>query len=136
MWIRIIERIKPSIYRESFLYVFWSAVNLAFAMVLLFILHHFMPVLIANSIATTTSVVVAYFVNSRMVFHTEYQLSGFLKFMFMRIGTIGIDFIGMWFLLNLGFALFIAKPVVVFTNTTINFLFSKFYIFKKFKGTS
>jgi putative flippase GtrA len=89
-----------------------------------------LPDLAANTVAFFIAVTFAYWTNTVFVFHKKISASTFLHFLGMRIGTIFIDNGGMWLLLSLGTNNLIAKCVVNGIIIVLNYIFSKFFIFK------
>lgn len=88
--------------------------------------------LFSNTMAFFIAVQFAYFANTKYVFKTNFTKENFLQFWGMRIGTIIIDNIGLLFLLNLGVGRFISKAVVNVVIIIMNYIFSKFFIYKKY----
>lgn len=88
-------------------------------------------ILIANTLAFFIAVLFAYFTNSKYVFQAHPSRENFLKFMSMRIGTLFIDDGGMMLLASWGWSDLVAKCVINALIIGINYLVSKFFIFKK-----
>lgn len=87
--------------------------------------------LIANTIAFFVAVQFAYFTNTKYVFKTVFTKQNFLQFWSMRIGTIFIDNIGLILLINIGIERLMAKSIVNIIIIVLNYIFSKFFIYKK-----
>ena len=85
----------------------------------------------ANTIAFFITVQVAYVTNTHFVFHQPFTRKNFIQFWGMRIGVILVDDGGMWLLLSIGWNNFVAKCVVNVVGIILNYLFSKFIIYKK-----
>jgi putative flippase GtrA len=128
----MIERIESMLkkHRETISYLICGAltvaVNTALYLGFALIVHD----MIANTIAFFLAVLFAYFTNSLLVFKHKLSWLTLGQFFGMRIGTILIDDGGMWLLLSLGCSGLIAKCVVNVVIIVINYLISKFYIFK------
>ena len=85
----------------------------------------------ANTIAFFLAVQFAYLTNTYFVFRQPFTRKNFLQFWGMRIGTILIDNGGMWLLLSFSWNNLLAKCMVNAVVILLNYLFSKFIIFKK-----
>ena len=85
----------------------------------------------ANTVAFFISVQVAYMTNTRFVFRQPFTRKNFLQFWGLRIGVIFVDDGGMWLLLTQGWNNFLAKCVINVVGIILNYLCSKFIIFKK-----
>ncbi|MDR1245409.1 MAG: GtrA family protein [Clostridiales Family XIII bacterium] len=117
-------------HRETIAYIICGAltvaVNTALYLGFALIVHD----MIANTIAFFLAVLFAYFTNCMLVFKQRPSWLTLVRFFGMRIGTILIDDGGMWLLLSLGCAGLVAKCIVNAVIIVINYLVSKFYIFK------
>lgn len=89
-----------------------------------------LKVLIANTIAFILSVLFAYLTNTKFVFQSDYTWKNFRQFFFMRIGTILIDNFGMLLFISIGINKLFAKMVVNAVIIVLNYIFSKFIIYK------
>lgn len=87
--------------------------------------------LIANTIAFFLAVQFAYCTNTKFVFKTNFTKRNFIQFWAMRIGTIIIDNIGLLILINIGCSQFVSKTLINIIIIIINYMCSKFYIYKK-----
>ncbi|WP_195282980.1 GtrA family protein [Harryflintia acetispora] len=87
--------------------------------------------MIANTIAFFWLYKFAYMTNTKFVFKAKFTKKNFLKFWGMRIGTIFIDNGGMWILLAVSTHKLVAKCAVNTIVIILNYLFSKFFIYKK-----
>lgn len=87
--------------------------------------------LAANTAAFFISVLYAYITNSMFVFGVKCTWHSFRDFFGMRIGTILIDNGGLLLLVRLGINDMLAKCVVNVIIIGLNYIFSKFFIFKK-----
>ena len=85
----------------------------------------------SNTIAFVIAVLFAYWSNTKIVFQTEFTFKNFSKFWLMRIGTLIIDDIGMIILVSLSIEKMIAKFGVNIIIILVNYLCSKFIVFKK-----
>lgn len=89
------------------------------------------PELWANTLAFFIAVQYAYMTNTKFVFRRRFTRKNFLEFWGMRIGTLLIDDGGMWLLLRLSVGDIAAKCAVNFLVIVVNYLCSKFYIFRR-----
>lgn len=87
--------------------------------------------LAANTLAFFLAVQFAYMTNTKFVFKAKFTKRNFLQFWGMRIGTIFIDNGGMWLLLAFGINKLAAKCAVNVLVIVLNYIFSKFFIYKK-----
>lgn len=119
-------------HRELTRYLFFGVlsvlVNTATFLLLDKLLRH---ELIANTIAFLVTVQFAYLTNTKFVFKTAYTIQNFFQFWGMRIGTILIDNGGLWLLLTMKTQKLVAKCAVNIIVIGLNYLFSKFVIYKK-----
>lgn len=121
-------------HRELFRYGFWGVmtvlVNTAVYLGLAFLVGN----LGANTIAFFSAVLFAYITNTKFVFHDKFTKKNFLQFWGIRIGTLVIDDGGMWLLLAVNCDRLLAKCVVNVIVIVLNYIFSKFCIYKKSDG--
>ncbi|MBP0956431.1 MAG: GtrA family protein [Oscillospiraceae bacterium] len=131
----MIEAVKKILikYEETILYLIFGFFTVVVNTVLYLSLSLFLNDIIANSIAFVLSVLFAYWTNSKFVFKNPILWETFIKFFGMRIGTILIDNGGMWLLLYLNCNKLISKCAVNIIIIVLNYIFSKFFIFKKRK---
>ena len=120
-------------YEETILYLIFGFLTVVVNTVLYLSLSLILDDIIANSIAFVLSVLFAYWTNSKFVFKNPLSKETFIKFFGMRIGTILIDNGGMWLLLYLNCNKLISKCAVNIIIIVLNYIFSKFFIFKKRK---
>jgi putative flippase GtrA len=117
-------------HRETVAYLICGAltvaVNTALYLGLALVLHD----MVANTIAFFLAVLFAYFTNSLFVFGHKLSWLTLVRFFGMRIGTILIDDGGMWLLLLINCDKLLAKCLVNIVIIVLNYLFSKFYIFR------
>ncbi len=126
---KIIYLIKK--YREAIAYLFFGAVTVLVNILLFTLFDLFFGEITANTIAFMLSVQFAYMTNTRFVFRAPYTKQNFLQFWGMRIGTILIDNGGMWLLLAMELNKFTAKCLVNVIIIVLNYIFSKFFIYRK-----
>lgn len=129
----IIELLRK--HRETIAYLFFGGLTVLVNILLFALFDLFFKELTANTIAFLLSVQFAYMTNTRFVFCTPYTRRNFVQFWVMRIGTIFIDNGGMWILLAMDSNKFIAKCLVNVIIIVLNYIFSKFFIYRK-KGSS
>ena len=94
-------------------------------------LEQIIPQLLANLLAFLCATIFAFWANSRFVFFSPCEWKRFLEFMTMRIGTMIIDSVGMWYFLSLNWDDIVAKIIMNVVVIVLNYLFSKLIIFKK-----
>lgn len=95
---------------------------------------------VANTIAVATSIVFAYFVNSRFVFESmadtfKGRFYEFCKFVGARLSTMVIEVGGVWLLVEkMGLSEFWTKTILIqIIVLVLNYFFSKFLVFTKKK---
>ncbi|MDD2957050.1 MAG: GtrA family protein [Lachnospiraceae bacterium] len=129
-----------SLYNNSVIrYIFFGGLTTLVNLVVYYILRTAfdMNLVIANFISVATSIIFAYFVNSRFVFcsmaenfHQRFQ--EFVKFVSARLSTMVIEIGGVWFLAEvLHMNDMIGKFIIQFVVLALNYLFSKFLVFTK-----
>ena len=129
--IKKIERLFQK-YVELIRYGFWGVMTVIVNTAVYMGFSFFgMDDLWANTVAFFVAVQFAYITNTHFVFRQPFTRKNFLQFWGMRIGTILIDNGGMWLLLSLDWNNLLAKCVVNAVVIILNYVFSKFIIFKK-----
>lgn len=125
-------------YREVILYIIFGALTTAVNYLIYLILRFFgVDIYITNFCAWVGAVLFAYFTNRGIVFRS--QLTGFserfkelLAFYSARIFSLVIETILMYvFIEILHWNEFIVKLAVQFVVIALNYIFSKFFVFKK-----
>ena len=89
------------------------------------------PLLYSNTIAFFIAVVFAYYTNTKFVFNDKFTKKNFISFMSMRISTLFIDNIGLYYLVSISVDELIAKSIINIIIILINYICSKFIIYKK-----
>lgn len=89
------------------------------------------PLLYSNTIAFFIAVVFAYYTNTKFVFNDTFTKKNFISFMSMRISTLFIDNIGLYYLVSISVDELIAKSIINIIIILINYICSKFIIYKK-----
>lgn len=89
------------------------------------------PLLYANTVAFFIAVLFAYYTNTKYVFNDKFTKKNFISFMSMRIGTLFIDNVGLYYLVSISVDELIAKSIINIIIILINYICSKFIIFKK-----
>lgn len=119
-------------YREIFAYLIFGVLTVVVNTVV-FLIFSELPIgdMWANTIAFFIAVQFAYMTNTKFVFRDKYTKENFLKFWGMRIGTIFIDNGGMWLLLSMDCNKILAKCFVNVVVIVLNYIFSKFFIYKR-----
>jgi putative flippase GtrA len=123
-------------HRETVAYLLCGALTVAVNTALYLGLALLWHDMIANTIAFFVAVLFAYFTNSVFVFRHRLSWLTLGQFFGMRIGTILIDDGGLWLLLLLHCDRLVAKCIVNVVIIVLNYMFSKFYIFKDKKQRS
>ena len=118
-------------HRETISYLFFGGLTVLVNILLFALFDLFFGEITANTVAFLLSVQFAYMTNTKFVFQAPYTKQNFLQFWGMRIGTIFIDNGGMWLLLTVGCNKFIAKCIVNVIVIVLNYIFSKFFIYRK-----
>ncbi|MDH6363615.1 putative flippase GtrA [Enterococcus sp. PF1-24] len=126
-------------YWEAFSYLFFGGVTTVVNIAVFSLLHYTLTIdwMIANTVAWFISVLVAFITNKLWVFQTKSEnlshlLWEFVKFVFYRILSLGIDNGVMWlFIDKLGWSTFIVKILAQIVVVVANYAFSKLFIFKK-----
>lgn len=132
----MIELIKKLLkkYEELIRYGFWGVMTVVCNVAAYYGLSLVTNDIAANTIAFFIAVMFAYFTNTIFVFRQKVSLKTFLGFWGMRIGTLLIDDGGMWLLLFIGWNNLVAKCFVNVVIIVINYICSKFIIYRK-KGS-
>lgn len=121
-------------YKETILYLFFGGLTVAVNIVLFALFDWLkLPLLWSNTLAFILAVLFAYYTNTKYVFEANFTKANFLQFFGMRITTIFIDNGGMLLLVGLGMNKFIAKILINVMIIILNYIFSKFFIYKKEK---
>ena len=121
-------------HQETLAYLFFGSLTVLFNTVVFLIFDLWLDEILANTLAFLLSVQFAYMTNTWFVFKMPFTKANFLKFWGMRIGTILIDNAGLWVLLALECNKLIAKCVINIIIIILNYIFSKFFIYKRKEG--
>ncbi|MCH5203632.1 MAG: GtrA family protein [Oscillospiraceae bacterium] len=129
----MLNKIKPLLhkYAETLRYLFWGVMTVVVNTAVYYGLSLFTDDIAANTVAFIAAVMFAYFTNTLLVFRQKLSWKTFFSFWGMRIGTLLIDDGGMWLLLYWGWNNLIAKCLVNAIIIVLNYLFSKFIIYRK-----
>lgn len=120
--------------KETISYTFFGILTVVVNTVVFLMLDHYgYSLLISNTIAFIVAVQFSYMTNTKFVFHVKYTIKNLKQFWLMRIGTIFVDNIGMYVLLFISTDKIIAKCIVNIIIIGINYLCSKFIIFRHAK---
>lgn len=131
MFEKIIALLKK--YEETVRYLICGVLTVIVNTVLYMLLAIFLKDITANTISFFLSVLFAYFTNSIFVFRNPISKETFFKFFGMRIGTLLIDNGGMWLLLKINVNRLFSKCAVNIIIIVLNYIFSKFWIFRSGK---
>lgn len=119
-------------YKELILYGFFGVLTVIVNIIsfkLLLILN--IPLLYANTVAFFIAVLFAYYTNTKYVFNDKFTKKNFISFISMRISTLFIDNMGLYYLVSISVDELIAKSIINIIIILINYICSKFIIFKK-----
>lgn len=119
-------------YKELILYGFFGVLTVIVNIIsfkLLLILNT--PLLYANTVAFFIAVLFAYYTNTKYVFNDKFTKKNFISFISMRVGTLFIDNIMLYYLVSMSVDELIAKSIINIIIILINYICSKFIIFKK-----
>lgn len=116
---------------ELIAYLFFGVCTVIVNTLTYYLLSLKMDMLMANTIAFFVAVMFAYIVNTKFVFRDTFTKTNFTKFWLMRVSTLLIDNGGMSLLLWIEINDLIAKCFVNIIIIVLNYLFSKFVIYKK-----
>ncbi len=128
--------------RETILYVVFGGVTTVVNIVVFQLCYNLLGIheLIANTLAWIAAVLVAYITNKLWVFesHTK-TVAAFLQeiglFFGARLLSFGVDQLGIWLMVSvLSFHSGLAKIITNIIVLIMNYLFSKWFIFKKDKA--
>lgn len=123
-------------YKSIINYIFFGVCTTLVNLVVYYILTRLgMERTVANFISITLSILFAYFVNARYVFNSKvqgfkkvfYELS---KFFSSRLFTMAIEILGVEAMVYIGLNDFVAKIITQFIVIVVNYLISKFLVFK------
>lgn len=117
--------------RETLAYLIFGVLTVAVNILSYELLSLLFGMLAANTLAFFIAVFFAYWTNSTFVFRVQHTWKNFLQFMGMRIGTLLIDNGGMYLLIHLAVNDFFAKCIVNVIIIVINYVASKWIIFRK-----
>ncbi|ENY8397179.1 TPA: GtrA family protein [Clostridioides difficile] len=117
-------------YNEGIAYIIFGILTVIVNTVAFMLCSNFFGILEANTIAFFIAVLFAYFTNTKYVFKTKNTLKKFIAFLGMRLFTLIFDNLGMLILINMGIDELISKISVNFLVILLNYIFSKFMIFK------
>lgn len=118
--------------KETFLYLFFGGLTVLVNIAVFTALDSAgFDVLFSNTIAFFIAVAFAYYTNTKYVFESQFTFANFTQFFGMRITTILIDNGGMFLLIYWGVHKLFAKIIVNVVIIILNYICSKFFIFKK-----
>lgn len=117
--------------RETLTYLVFGVLTVVVNILSYELLSIVFGMLAANTLAFFIAVFFAYWTNSTFVFRVQHTWKNFLQFMGMRIGTLLIDNGGMYLMIHLAVNDFFAKCIVNVVIIVINYVASKWIIFRK-----
>lgn len=124
---------------EVFLYLFFGGLTTLVNFICYFLCREVfsLTIFVSNLAATVIAILFAFFTNKIFVFQSETKDSQesvleFLKFIFFRVLSFGLDYGTLAFCVRLiGLNEFIGKLISQIVVIVANYLFSKLFIFKK-----
>lgn len=135
--LKIKEIIKKVLTKEVILYIVFGVLTTLVNLGVFYILANILKLNnnISNILAIMTSVIVAYFTNKDMVFHSKAnkfsaKIKEFLKFIAGRIVTMIIEWGGCAILFLLPIPQMLSKLLMTIIVIILNFFISKFFAFK------
>ncbi|MGO0906043.1 GtrA family protein [Clostridioides difficile] len=117
-------------YSEGIAYIIFGILTVIVNTFAFMLSSNFFGILKANTIAFFIAVIFAYFTNTKYVFKAKNTFKKFIAFLGMRLFTLIFDNLGMLILINIGTDELISKISVNFLVILLNYIFSKFMIFK------
>lgn len=125
--------------RDSVRYVFFGASTTLVNLLSFWLLRHLTPfdITVSNAISIFLAIVFAFFVNAGYVFHSKAsgfkeKLLEFVKFFGGRLTTMLIEIGGVWLLAEvIRIDEFLAKFATQFIVLVLNFLISKYFVFRR-----
>lgn len=117
-------------YSEGIAYIIFGILTVIVNTFAFMLSSNFFGILKANTIAFFIAVIFAYFTNTKYVFKAKNTFKKFIAFSGMRLFTLIFDNLGMLILINIGTDELISKISVNFLVILLNYIFSKFMIFK------
>ncbi|MCF0132996.1 MAG: GtrA family protein [Blautia sp.] len=136
------KRIIRKCYGNSVLrYIFFGGLTTFVNMFTYFILRRFlsMDITVSNIMSAAAAIVFAYFTNSRFVFESKaatfrLRFEEFLKFISARLSTMAVEVAGVWLLaVVIGVNDMWAKMIIQFVVLVLNYVFSRFIVFRSKK---
>lgn len=126
-------------YREIINYLIFGVATTVVNIVVFFLFDTILsvPYLIANAIAIILSILFAFFTNKKYVFKSQAtsrqdSWEEFVRFVSFRVLSGLFDMLSMWLLVDLLlFGTNLAKILTQFIVVVLNYVFSKFFVFKQ-----
>lgn len=126
-------------YREIINYLIFGVATTVVNIVVFFLFDTILsvPYLIANAIAIILSILFAFFTNKKYVFKSQAtsrqdSWEEFVRFVSFRVLSGLFDMLSMWLLVDLLlFGTNLAKILTQFIVVVLNYMFSKFFVFKQ-----
>lgn len=118
-------------YRELILYLVFGFFTVVVNTVAFQLLSGPCGIFGGNTLAFFIAVAFAYWTNTKFVFRSVFTWKNFVQFWAMRIGTLVIDDGGVVLLVHAGVDKLLSKIAVNVLIIVINYICSKFYIYKK-----
>lgn len=116
--------------KETICYLLFGVLTVIINVIAFLCLDLILNELVANTIAFFISVLFAYWTNTLFVFRRTISWKSFFAFFAMRGGTLLIDDGGMYLMIEWGCNKFLAKCILNGIVIILNYLFSKFIIYK------
>ena len=133
------KKLEEKGYWEILSYIFFGGATTVVNLAVFSLVHYLVGInyVVANGIAWFVSVVFAFVTNKIWVFQSksenlQHLLWEFLKFMFYRILSLGIDMGALVLVVDIfRWPVFIGKLISQVLVVVVNYIFSKLFIFKK-----
>ena len=136
--IEINTKLQKIVNNHVLRYIFFGGMTTMVNLVSYYILRTFLkiPVTPANVLSISLSILFAFVTNSKYVFHSQSKnikehAYEFIKFFSARLSTMFIEVGGVWFFIWIGFPDMIGKFVTQFVVLVLNYVFSRFLVFRK-----
>ncbi|MCI8273064.1 MAG: GtrA family protein [Clostridia bacterium] len=134
---KIKSLLKKILTKEVILYIIFGVITTLVNLGIFYIMFSILNLNknLSNIIAIMTAIIVAYFTNKDMVFHSKAitlkeRMTEFLKFIAGRAFTIIVEMGGCWLLFQTTIPEMITKLFVTVIVIVLNFFISKFFAFK------
>ena len=125
------NRLIKFLQNETFRYLVFGVLAVVFNIASFKMLDLLVDSLTANTLAFFLSVLFTYWTNSTFVFFMPYSWRSFIQFFGARFGTLFLDDGLLWLFLKMNVNVLLAKCINNVIIIAVNYLMSKFIIFRK-----